>query len=254
MSQPSQHSYIKMLGLHPSIACDMDITIDYSLSENDDRTDTVAAHYSKCKQKSVQRNQAFSQAGPSADLLPVPLAAKVTCHVSVTIPKTLQPIKVCEERLKSTTVGRPSKDAAVLSNCCTVPTVPQPMPGPVHPSVAVPVTAVSSVEPSLAYVPQQFRPQMSKPTPADKTPKVHKDWKKKSTLSPCALKYSSKSRFSNGGETTSKSEKSLTRLGSSNCKKRCKKHKCQKHGHMHSPKYNCKKASSHTEPLEKKKN
>ncbi|KAL1417084.1 hypothetical protein MTO96_027140 [Rhipicephalus appendiculatus] len=84
--------------------------------------------------ESAQGKEAVPQTMPLADLPPVPQTAEVASAVSATIPKTLQPIKVCEVRLNGTTVAQPSilpsKDAAVLSNGCAMPTVPQPTPAP----------------------------------------------------------------------------------------------------------------------------
>ncbi|KAL3190658.1 hypothetical protein MRX96_002326 [Rhipicephalus microplus] len=132
----------------------IDLATDYSPSENDDKTDTVAAHHSKYGMKSAQGNKASTQAMPSAGIPPVAQTAEVTCHVSVTIPKTLQPLKVCKAQLNGIHVAQPSKDAAVLSNRCAIPTAVQPTPAPVHPSLAVSVKVVSSMEQSLAYVTQ----------------------------------------------------------------------------------------------------
>ncbi|KAL3244991.1 hypothetical protein MRX96_018389 [Rhipicephalus microplus] len=87
MSEPSQHSYRNLLGLHCSEAYGTDLATDYLPSENDDKIDIVASHHSKCDMKSAQGNKAFAQAVPSADLPPVFQAAEVTCHVSITIPK-----------------------------------------------------------------------------------------------------------------------------------------------------------------------
>ncbi|KAL3187174.1 hypothetical protein MRX96_025902 [Rhipicephalus microplus] len=213
--------------------------------------------------KNAQENKAFAQAVTSADLPPVPQTAEVTCHVSVTIPKTLQLLNVCQDQLNGINVAQPSKDAAVLSNCCAIPKVAQPTPAPVHTSLSVSVSVVSSMEQLLAYVPQQvplstcffaFCPQMSKSALANLPPKVHKDCKKKkwSTPSPNALKSTSNSYFSSGSETTLKSEKSGTTLGSSNRKKRRKQHMHKKDWQIHSPKYSSKKASSHTEVPDKK--
>ncbi|KAH8036020.1 hypothetical protein HPB51_016324 [Rhipicephalus microplus] len=107
---------------------------------------------------SAQENQAFPQAVSPAGLPLVPQMAELTCHVSVTIPMSLQPIKKCEMRLNGTTVVQPSKDVAVLSNCCAILTVPQPTPAPVHPSVAVTITQGFSMKQSPACVPQQVPP------------------------------------------------------------------------------------------------
>ncbi|KAH8022069.1 hypothetical protein HPB51_021521 [Rhipicephalus microplus] len=99
-----------------------------------------------------------------------------------------------------------------------------------------------------------FAHKLSKSALANLPPKVHKDCKKKkwSTPSPNALKSTSNSYFSSGSETTLKSEKSGTTLGSSNRKKRRKQHMHKKDWQIHSPKYSSKKASSHTEVPDKK--
>ncbi|KAL3169681.1 hypothetical protein MRX96_015515 [Rhipicephalus microplus] len=47
--------------------------------------------------------------------MPVPQTAEVTCHVSTTIPETLQPLKVCEEQLDDINVGQRSEDSTVMS-------------------------------------------------------------------------------------------------------------------------------------------
>ncbi|KAL3235478.1 hypothetical protein MRX96_022387 [Rhipicephalus microplus] len=93
------------------------LATDYSPSENDDKTDYVSVDHYKCGMKSAKENKAFANAVPLADLPPVSQNAEVTCRVFVAIPKTLQPLKVCEERLNGITVAQPSKYAALMSNC-----------------------------------------------------------------------------------------------------------------------------------------
>ncbi|KAH8026430.1 hypothetical protein HPB51_020414 [Rhipicephalus microplus] len=213
--------------------------------------------------KNAQENKAFAQAVPLADLPPVSQNAEVDCHVSVIISKRLQSLKVCKEQLNGINVAQTSKYTAVLSNCCAIPTVAHSMPAPVHPSLAVPVTVMSSMEQLPSHVPQQVAPstcffafcaQMSKLTSANVPPKVHKDCLKKkwSTPSHNALQSTSKSHFSNSDETTSKFGKSSTTLGSFNHKKQRKEHKHKEDWQMHSPKYSSKKASTHIEPLDNK--
>ncbi|KAL3211917.1 hypothetical protein MRX96_036181 [Rhipicephalus microplus] len=144
-SEPSQHNYSDLLRLHPSEMYGMDIATDYSPSENDDKTVTVSADPSKGDMKSSQENKAFAQAVSLANLPPVSLNSEMTCYVSVTIPKTLQFLKVYEEQLNGITVAQPSKYAAVLPSCCGTPTMPQPPPAPVHPPHVVLVVVVSSM-------------------------------------------------------------------------------------------------------------
>ncbi|XP_037281623.2 uncharacterized protein LOC119174693 [Rhipicephalus microplus] len=263
LKKREQHSCRNLPGLPPSEAYGTDLTTDSSPSEYDDETDAVAAHASECDMESAQGKEAVSQTMPSAELLPVPQTAEVASPASATIPKTLQSIKVCEVRLNGSTVAQPSilpsKDAAVLSNGCVVPTVPQPMPGPGPPSTAVLTAAASPV-----CLPQQALLSTSSLAlclPASEQtavlPKVKKDGekKKRSTKSSNSSKSGSKSHSSNSGEAASKSEKSRKKADSSDRtdrKERRKKHKHREDEELHSAKCTSKEGSKHTEPPEKK--
>ncbi|KAL1447201.1 hypothetical protein MTO96_028612 [Rhipicephalus appendiculatus] len=128
-SQPSRHSH---RNLPPSEVYSTDLATDSSPSENNDKTDAVAPHTSKCGLESAQVREAIPQAMSSADLPPVPQTAQVAVHVSATISKTLQPIKVSDVRLDGITVAQPpilpSYDPALMLNCHAMLLVPQPTP------------------------------------------------------------------------------------------------------------------------------